>query len=178
MDTDYTRAIKAYQFQVERYHTWMNYYSIFNGALFIALYTLLDNEQGNKEMILTVISLLGYVTALCWLGTVIGNRAWMDSWVQIIQMIEANSSGVEYKIYKLLHSNGNTKKFLSTQKLMQVFTFFVCLAWACIACFAPTCKLNPVGCCGVSLFAIIAVFMYYCSCPCIHSNISDMEILD
>lgn len=39
-ETAYEKAIDAYQFNVSRYHTWMNYYSIFVGALFVALYTV------------------------------------------------------------------------------------------------------------------------------------------
>lgn len=176
MNESYEKAISAYQFQVKRYHTWMNYYSVFHGALLVALYTLLTSEYSCKEGICMVISLLGYVAALCWLGTVIGNRAWMDSWVQIIQMIEANSSGVEYKIYKLLYSNGNTKKFLSTQKLMQIFSGFVCLAWAIMACHVSACEWNWVGYSGVVFITLIAVFMYNCNCPCIHSNLDGMDI--
>ena len=42
--TDYDRAIEAYRFQVERYHTWMNYYSLFHGALLAA--DLEDSPRG------------------------------------------------------------------------------------------------------------------------------------
>ena len=36
----YQQAINGYQFHVNRYHTWMNYYSIFTGALFVGLCSL------------------------------------------------------------------------------------------------------------------------------------------
>ena len=32
----YDKAVEAYQFHVQRYHTWVNYYAIFVGALFVA----------------------------------------------------------------------------------------------------------------------------------------------
>lgn len=37
----YEKAIDAYQFHVQRYHTWVNYYAIFVGALFVAFYTII-----------------------------------------------------------------------------------------------------------------------------------------
>lgn len=37
----YQKAIEAYQYHVNRYHTWMNYYALFNGALLVAFCTLL-----------------------------------------------------------------------------------------------------------------------------------------
>lgn len=37
----YEKAIEAYWKHVDRYHTWMNYYSLFNGALFVGYCTLL-----------------------------------------------------------------------------------------------------------------------------------------
>ena len=48
--SDYDRAISAYQFQVERYHTWMNYYSLFNGALLLAYCTILVSTGQVIEM--------------------------------------------------------------------------------------------------------------------------------
>lgn len=43
----YEKAIEGYQFQVGRYNTWMNYYAIFVGALFIALYSVWPKNEGN-----------------------------------------------------------------------------------------------------------------------------------
>ena len=34
----YEKAIEAYWKHVDRYHTWMNYYAIFNGALFVGFW--------------------------------------------------------------------------------------------------------------------------------------------
>ena len=34
----YDKAVESYQFHVQRYHTWVNYYAIFVGALFVAFY--------------------------------------------------------------------------------------------------------------------------------------------
>ena len=93
MNTDYERAIQAYQFQVERYQTWMNYYSIFNGALFVAIYSMYDYGCMNwlSQSFLVIISFLGLIASLCWLGVMIGNRCWMDSWMQHIKVEEKNN---------------------------------------------------------------------------------------
>ena len=41
----YEKAINGYQFQVGRYNTWMNYYAIFVGALFVALYSIWPQDE-------------------------------------------------------------------------------------------------------------------------------------
>ena len=68
----YEKAIEAYWKHVDRYHTWMNYYAIFNGALFVGfctLYTatsyiftvenyhLFDNWNTYLYLILSILSL-------------------------------------------------------------------------------------------------------------------------
>ena len=45
----YEKAIDAYQFHVQRYHTWVNYYAIFVGALFVAFYTILSGITNEVE---------------------------------------------------------------------------------------------------------------------------------
>ena len=40
----YEKAIEAYWKHVDRYHTWMNYYAIFNGALFVGFCTLFARQ--------------------------------------------------------------------------------------------------------------------------------------
>ncbi len=37
----YHKAIETYWNYVNRYHTWMNYYALFNGVLFVGFCTLL-----------------------------------------------------------------------------------------------------------------------------------------
>ena len=43
--TAYEKAIEGYQFQVGRYNIWMNYYAIFVGALFVALYSIWPKSE-------------------------------------------------------------------------------------------------------------------------------------
>lgn len=87
----YEQAIKAYQFQITRYNTWMNYYALFVGALFVAFYSLgchtgcdckcstpTELFLSHKGM-LVLIALLGIISTTCWMASLIGNCAWMNS---------------------------------------------------------------------------------------------------
>lgn len=46
--TAYEKAIEGYQFQVGRYNIWMNYYAIFVGALFVALYSIWPKSESKR----------------------------------------------------------------------------------------------------------------------------------
>ena len=75
----YEKAIDAYQFHVQRYHTWVNYYAIFVGALFVAFYTIIaqtdfeihyyfmEASKIRSELLLPIIIvLLGWSTSIAW----------------------------------------------------------------------------------------------------------------
>lgn len=185
MNTDYERAIQAYQFQVERYQTWMNYYSIFNGALFVAIYSMYDYGCMNwlSQSFLVIISFLGLIASLCWLGVMIGNRCWMDSWMQHIKVEEKNNkqaSSPNQKYSSLYYKDGTKLKgFLSTQKLTQIFIACVCLAWVmhciCIACFIEYQPIRYSLIAAVVVILILAYVLYACKCRFISSNIKNMK---
>ena len=84
----YEKAIDAYRFQVGRYHTWMNFYSLFNGALLIAVYSLQCKTCEESNVLLLFLGVVGLIAGLCWLGSIIGNRYWMNSWLQIVKELE------------------------------------------------------------------------------------------
>ena len=49
----YEKAIEAYWKHVDRYHTWMNYYSLFNGAFVCGILYLFDLQQlGLNRMVM------------------------------------------------------------------------------------------------------------------------------
>lgn len=98
----YEKAIEGYQFQVGRYNTWMNYYAIFVGALFVAFYTIWSNgnkcccggcptavaDDGGKWILLLIIAILGFVASACWYGALLGYHKWNSHWVGVVQKIE------------------------------------------------------------------------------------------
>lgn len=93
----YEKAIEAYQFHVQRYHTWVNYYAIFVGALFVAFYTVvsqIENIRCNpccdsgiffSMWLPLLIMTLGWFTSICWLASIIGHYKWMNSWILIVK---------------------------------------------------------------------------------------------
>lgn len=168
--SDYERAISAYQFQVERYHTWMNYYSLFEGALLVALYSVDRNEVGH--LVYLLIPVLGFIVSLCWLSSIVGHRCWMNSWLDIIKYLEEKDENKKNKIYNSFSSKQSKKDFLSTQVITQIFISIVIVAWSIVL-------LNS------SLFAfiggIIAIILahklYKKEDSCIHSNLKNMKPL-
>jgi hypothetical protein len=104
----YQKAIEAYQYHVNRYHTWMNYYAIFNGALLVAFCTLLcattqivgrkdtydtgkvalENGRiflsNNYEYLQVLIIFIGILTSFLWLLSIFGHRVWTLNWMYLI----------------------------------------------------------------------------------------------
>lgn len=100
----YEKAIEAYWKHVDRYHTWMNYYAIFNGALFVGFCTLLTAtskidlwKQGKDADIMIsndyiylqlLVCILGIISSFCWLCSLKGHSTWMNNWMRIIEKYE------------------------------------------------------------------------------------------
>lgn len=169
----YEKAINGYQFQVNRYNVWMNYYALFVGALFIALYSVWPKEEINNvsivcdQCILTpsknidwvlpfVVSVMGWITSLCWYASLLGYRKWNGHWIGVIQEIEkifTSNDTLDNNRYFGVYSRmpqqesvrtgnntgagtGNNDTYLpgyvSTQKITGVFIFFVIVAWCVV----------------------------------------------
>ena len=198
----YEKAIDAYRFQVGRYHTWMNFYSLFNGALLIAVYSLQCKTCKESNVLLLFLGVVGLIAGLCWLGSIIGNRYWMNSWLQIVKELEKNEpekkevekkevekKEVEKKegrkeenvpqIYNtVLFNDGQERNFLSTPVLTQVFITIVVLAWsAYIVYIAGLLDYGSYAFIGVIVFLIYCITLYWKSNSWIHSEISSMNRL-
>ena len=148
----YEKAIDAYQFHVQRYHTWVNYYAIFVGALFVAFYTILSGITNEVEsccavqkvditdnhestFFLFLISCLGLWTTICWLASTVGHYSWMKSWIEIVKKLEHDFLGTDNPVYAILIKNNviitatRHPRFISTQKVTQIFLIGVIIAW-------------------------------------------------
>lgn len=87
----------------------MNYYAIFVGALFVALYSIWPKSEietlccackpvcgkapaavaESQEWFLPlIISVLGWIASLCWYGALLGYRKWNEHWIKVVQGIE------------------------------------------------------------------------------------------
>lgn len=177
--SDYDRAISAYQFQVERYHTWMNYYSIFEGALLVAFYSIDRCTVG--DIVYMLIPILGFIVSLCWLGSIVGHRCWMNSWLNIVKYIENIDNNIKKKIYKSYSRNQNKKNFLSTQGITKIFIIIVIIAWGIITINSLyiISKGNWLflifGLIGELIIISIAFYLYEEENNCIHSDLSKMK---
>ena len=82
----YDKAVESYQFHVQRYHTWVNYYAIFVGALFVAFYTIIPQSENvqygpcsgtifsflDSIWLPLLIITLGWFASMCWLASIMG----------------------------------------------------------------------------------------------------------
>lgn len=118
----YEQAVKAYQFQVERYNTWMNYYSLFVGALFVSFYMIICYSKDintniiDPKHLLIFIAALGIIASICWMASLIGNCAWMNNYIRIVkenEVIFFNEKDAILNVYKQIRhkkTNEQTKK--------------------------------------------------------------------
>lgn len=113
----YDKAIEGYQFQVGRYNTWMNYYSIFVGALFVALYSIWPATSNSgcccckccncheavsdpdTWVLPFVISILGFLASVCWYGALLGYRKWNGHWMKIVRACENSLNDPEKDLH-------------------------------------------------------------------------------
>jgi len=169
----YEKAIEAYWKHVDRYHTWMNYYAIFNGALFVGFCTLytatsyiynIENyhlfDNWNTYLYL-ILSILGFIASVCWYSSIIGHEKWETNWMNIVEFYEDR----KWKVYKMLmvdladmeikdiclnkHHKGtltdtdNFKAF-STHSITKVFVFFIILSWLLLFLMINNFVLEPL----------------------------------
>ena len=160
----YEKAIEAYWKHVDRYHTWMNYYALFNGALFVGFCTLLTattrieiecykkypafDLKNDYEFLQIVLCCIGLVSAIAWLCSVLGHEKWEKNWMNIIEYYENKN----LRIYNLLivckefmdvRKDDNHKlesneyfKAYSTHKITKAFIFSVICGWGLCLVYA------------------------------------------
>lgn len=136
----------------QRYHTWMNYYSLFNGALLVAYCTILVSTGNVVEKVicdektcydlnctywgfLVLIACLGVVASYCWYLSMIGHNKWLGNWRSKLQeeepKIMKNISGDNLKLKRFCGRN-ILPGFYSTAKITKVFIFVVMIAWGTV----------------------------------------------
>jgi len=151
-----------------RYHTWMNYYSLFNGALLVAYCTILvstgrivekasyampmesDSAKGRELFslectyweFLVLIAALGILAGFCWLRSMQGHRAWLDSWRTALQnegwefdrtiYVDDNTYSNETDNQKVIHG----LELYSTAKITVLFIKGVIVSWTLAGAYA------------------------------------------
>ena len=121
----YEKAIEAYWKHVDRYHTWMNYYALFNGALFVGFCTLLTAttevskntndvfELTNNYGILQItLCIVGLISSITWCCSILGHEKWEINWMNIITFYE------DIGVYSILISNLKKQPFCKNKNVM------------------------------------------------------------
>lgn len=181
----YEKAIEGRNFHYQNYNTWVNYYSIFNGALFVGYYSLKDGD-----LLKIIIVLLGFVTAICWHLTVKGHYNWMISWINIVheyenKLSELSDNEENYYVYNVYTRPKKDfyNKNLSTQKMTSIFTFVVCISWGILLTYALTKILEKIQLFLISnqiqiissITFVIVLFFIFCRIFTRESTVSNMK---
>ncbi len=169
----YKIAIDGYQKHWEHYNHWMNMYAIFNGALFVGLYSIIKEAKEEIIIFQLCICVLGCISAWFWLFSARGFYRWLISWINVVKKHEKYivddilaSSDTEFKdkkmyVYNLFIKAGNEKYFearpFSTQKLTQWFAGSVAMVWSIIFVLFSIKKFCELGVLTVIMFSVILV---------------------
>lgn len=138
----YEKAIEGRKHHYENYNHWMNMYAIFNGALFVGLYSQPDGKPYELAILI-----LGCIAGWFWFFSVCGFYRWIISWISVVSYYEQklcvdknNTKNEKEKnpyVYRLFFDGSGKGKFsltlknrpFSTQKLTRNFTFLVSIVW-------------------------------------------------
>lgn len=163
----YDKAIEAYQFHVNRYNTWMNYYSVFVGAFFVALYNVWPQKMGlgccccchaaciSALFLPITIAALGLIASVCWQASAIGHYSWMKSYIKILHDREAAVLEPQLSVYGRIHNSywdrvckcvctnsAYACGYISTQKVTQLFICAIMVAWLLVLAVLLGCGLS------------------------------------
>jgi hypothetical protein len=143
---------------VERYNIWTNYFTIFVGALFIAYYNVDD------DFLKLLISLIGYISTLCWLGSFYGYYTWLISWTKILiyheeQFIKCKADkddkettdeeNDKLRLYSMVDKKVLEQRGFSTQKITRNLIYTIAVAWLCIVGYTVFGVLRECCTCAV-----------------------------
>ena len=166
-----------------RYHTWMNYYSLFNGALLVAYCTILvstgqviemgggisteNGITGNTRLfqlectywnILTLISFLGCIASYCWYLSAIGHDHWIGRWRKIL-MEQDNYPKLDFNDV-IDWGENKAVHYHSTFKITELFIAVVLLSWIFV-CYSSITRDNFLIECHKILYTfLIGVILF------------------
>lgn len=168
---EYERFFESYKLVFEhfknmenRYHTWMNYYSLFNGALLVAYCSILvstgrimevggtiKEQVGDAELkvlqldctywaVLLLIALLGCTAAYFWYLSIVGHCRWLDNWRSALKKFNFPPDHTLYiqseKVVYNCVGKPVLSRFYSTTKVTKLFILFVLFAWLLICVYS------------------------------------------
>ena len=170
----YEKAIHARDQLYDQYIRYMGQYAIFDGALFIALYSLIGNN-GSDDLhycLMLIISWLGLLTSILWLCSAKGYYLWLINFIKIVQYYEVELNKGEkipnvHFVYKLFHDasgrhlNVLSPQNYSTQKLTIGFIFATLIGWILILIrlYSNCGCFTNILVCGVVVLVVVVLFV-------------------
>lgn len=169
----YEKAIEGRKHHLENYNHWMNMYAIFNGALFVGLYSIGGKNVSESDYIFKLaILILGCIAGWFWFMSVCGFYRWIISWIRVVSYYESkleenkDKNKEEKRVYRLFDDNkfDSTREKqvypFSTQKITRAFTFCVAVIWTLLLAYDIFFRLNtPNICCIIFISIIFIVFV-------------------
>lgn len=179
----FDKVINARYEHIHFYNHWMQMYAIFNGALFVGLYTAKD-----AIFLRFLIVLLGVVAGWCWHFSSKGFYNWLLSYIKSTKEYEKklgikDEDSVFNVFYGELNNTKNSKNGknlkknpYSTQKLTQFFTLIVAIFWSILTIYIVIPKeikeklKELLGNCSFSLLVlfIVCLIVVICSISMLH----------
>lgn len=138
----YKLAIDARDKLNENYHKWMTFYYVANGAILVALITIMTRKPELIEAI-SILAIVGVLISIFWNLSCKGYYYWSKNWIEIIirhekELIES-SDDIDLGVYSIFSKNIHDSKNsifkiyghanISTPKLTLIFSFSVILLW-------------------------------------------------
>jgi hypothetical protein len=168
IEAQYNRAIEAYHKHYSRYNTWMNYYSLFVGALFIGYYSMYnsDSNSANSDAMRLITAIVGLLASICWLGSFTGYYHWLISYIKILNFHEKKfveqyeeKYRDDLRIYSVVVKKDVKELGFSTQKITKYFIIEVLLAWIYLIILNTPlccCTKNAIGI-SIIIFSVIGI---------------------
>ncbi len=193
----YEKAIEGYQQHWEHYTRWMNHFAIFNGALFVGLYSTMNKEiiGGNYDFLLPYMQVfilaLGCISSWFWLFCARGFYRWLCSWIKTVQEHEKRlkteyfddkSMGEihVYNIFRTMNADGRLKtRPFSAQKITQWFAGSVSAVWSAITTIFFYEKKSELGCL-ISCLSILLIAAIITACGvwlCRESDLKESHLV-
>ena len=187
-----------------RFHTWMNYYSLFNGALLVAYCTLIVSTGIVIQLkysiqtiyklecgywgLLAVIAFLGVVASFCWFLSMKGHNCWLNNWRRKLQRrypdIMKDISGDDSFTSQLVTSMRGKRVlpgFYSTFEITKVFIGTVITIWVMVFIHALSkyvgCNLSIIRIGAISFFIVLILYLLrHFLYICLGSNLNGFSI--
>lgn len=144
----YKLAIDARDKLNENYHKWMTFYYVANGAILVALITIMTRKPELIEAI-SILAIVGVLISIFWNLSCKGYYYWSKNWIEIIirhekELIES-SDDIDLGVYSIFSKNIHDSKNsifkiyghanISTPKLTLIFSFSVILLWTAFSLY-------------------------------------------